>query len=108
MLWLYGNFCIYKRADTFNKQNQCHVTQGGFRSVCARSEPASYKNNEMQEMNVRQKEDGYLALPNLDGLIPSQPREGVGGFPSPVTLLPLIETKPNFGVVKVPPKKRLD
>ena len=60
MLWLYENDYIHfsastKTTDTFNKNKRCHMTLEGLSSVCAISEPASSKNNEMLDINVLQK-----------------------------------------------------
>ena len=37
------------------KYNKCNTTLGGLNSVCAKSEPASSKNNEILEINFQQK-----------------------------------------------------
>ena len=63
VLWFYWNDSILnatfsafiKITDTFNKNERCHMTLEWLSSVCARSEPASSKNNEILEMNVLQK-----------------------------------------------------
>ena len=44
-----------KRADTFSKSNQCRIKWEGVSSICVKLEPASYENNEMQEIIVEQK-----------------------------------------------------
>ena len=41
-----------KDEEKFDKNNQCHVKWRGLSNVCAKSEPAGYKNNNMQEINV--------------------------------------------------------
>ena len=63
MLWFYENDSILhttfsaftKTTDKCNKNKQCHTTLKGLRSVCAKLEPASSKNNEILEINVLQK-----------------------------------------------------
>ena len=70
MSWFHGNNPILKdafstftkRADTFNKNNQCRMMLGSLSSACAKLEPVNYKNNEMQEINVWQK---FNLLPML-------------------------------------------
>ena len=42
-------------ADIPYKNTQCHRTLGGLSSVCAESEPANSKSNEILEINVLQK-----------------------------------------------------
>ena len=41
-----------KRVDTCYKNDECRMTWRGFGCVCVKIEPASYKNNEILEINV--------------------------------------------------------
>ena len=57
---LYSESCHFLAfVDILYKYKQCHTTLGGLSSVCAKSEPASSKNNETLEINVLQKFTSY-------------------------------------------------
>ena len=50
---LNGTFVAFTQTtNTFDKNKRCYMTLEGLSSVCVKLEPASYKNNEILEINV--------------------------------------------------------
>ena len=55
LFWKLQFSAFTKTTDTFNKNKRWHITFEGMISVCAKLEPASFKNNEILQINVLQK-----------------------------------------------------